>query len=515
MGKFRNHFASLLVLGVFALPLLFASLKAQAGLSSAEANPIVLRMFSFSPVETADQLQAWEDKIIPGNVRLDIIVDGFRAVPGNSMQRAPVGGEDPTTGTQVDVSTKYPVKCQFLVVADVPEGVERINWNILGGSACIIGTPDDSQFIDSSHVVTPVVPTPQTVEIKNTHYAIVTGKSTIKLPDDGWPDDGWEEKLSSYSEGNFYDISGAEKQYVEYKRKFGIGTNQTYIILTATKLGRTDLIASCEGIHPAESLVFAAVEWIEQPKPVESKIREEMYTFVANIVDIQDPLDWDTYLKGGQDIKVQFEISVENKGTTSIPKDLLVFRIYPDIKPNWWSNTPPDPHASVRDAYCFRWSDFFEPTASQLIPVGGEETVTISPRSLTPEAIDPSLQGRTPFEIQNTELYFMGPRSNVDRNGYGIRTNETTTVVAGVPVVSGLASIYDGNMIMLRNQDAGPIYLDILNSFDIQEPKVITGGPEKVRMIPFTGKVATIKFHVKSTIDGKEHRADGSVTLRY
>ena len=442
MGKFRNHFASLLVLGVFALPLLFASLKAQAGLSSDEANPIVLRMLSFSPVENADQLQAWEDKIIPGNVRLDIIVDGFRAVPGNSMQRAPVGGEDPTTGTQVDVSTKYPVKCQFLVVADVPEGVERVNWDILGGSACIIDAPDDSQFIDSSHVFTPVKQT--SVEIANTHYASI---DMLELPPN------WEEKLNRYSEENFYEYGGITK-YIEYKRDFQIAYNQTYIILTATQLGKTDIIASCKGddIHPAESVVFAAVEWVGQPKPVGGV----EYKFVANIVDIDDPLDWDAYLKGGKNIEVQFEISVENKGATPIPRDLLVFRIYPDQKPNWWSNIPPDPRASINDPYCFRWSNLVSST-SQLIPVGGKETAKIDPRNLTPEAIDPSLQGRTLFEIQNTELYFMGPRSSGDMDGYGIRTNESTTVVAGVPMVSGLSSMYDGNVITLLNQDVGPI----------------------------------------------------------
>jgi len=101
-------------------------------------------------------------------------------------------------------------------------------------------------------------------------------------------------------------------------------------------------------------------------------------------------------------------------------------------------------------------------------------------------------------------------------DGYGIRTNESTTVVAGVPMVSGLSSIYDGNVITLQNQGVGPIYLDTLNSdADTLGSKVILSGTGKIKNISFSEKIATIKFHVKSKIDGKEHRADASVTLRY
>lgn len=523
MGNFRNRFASLLVLGVFALSLLSASLKAQeAGLSSDKANPIVLRMLSFSEPESIDALQDWENKIIPGNVRLDIIVDGFRASPGNLMQRGPVDGKNPEDGMPIDVSTNYPVKCQFLVVADVPDGVERVNWNILGGSACIIGVPADSQFIDSSHVVTPVVPTPQIVQIENTHYAtettiyeyVIESSSSDRLY-----------KLKNYSEENFYGTleEREERHFVEYKREFRIDDKQTYIIITATQLGQTDIVASCEeeGMHPAESLVFATVKWVVQPESVkgviEKRVIKEEYNFAANIVDINDPLDWDAYLKGGQDIKGQFEISVENKGMTAIPKNLLFFRIYPDIKPNWWENDTKGKRDWVNsNPYCYKWSDLEDNfPGSEVISPGKTAIVKISPKIVKADAIDPSLQGRTPFEIQNTELYFMGPRSSLDMDGYGIRTNESTTVVAGVPMVSGLSSIYDGNMIILRNQYAGPIYIDTLNGINILEPKVILGGPGKMRMIDFIGKVATIKFHIKSKIDGKEHRANGSVTLRY
>jgi len=525
MGNFRNHFASLLVLGVFALPLLFASLKTQAGLSSDEAKPIVLRMLSFSDPKGIEELQDWENRIIPGNVRLERTFYGFRAGPGNSMQRAPVGGVDPETGEPVEEPPEYPVKCQFLVVADVPDGVERINWNILGGSACIIGAPDDSQFIDSSHVVTPVVPTPQIVQIENTHYAtettiyeyVIESSSSDRLY-----------KLKNYDEENFYGTleEREERHFVEYKREFRIDDKQTYIIITATQLGQTDIVASCEreGMHPAESLVFATVKWVVQRESVkgviEKRVIKEEYNFAANIVDINDPLDWDAYLKGGQDIKVQFEISVENKGMTAIPKNLLFFRIYPDIKPNWWEN---DTKVSVEkrdwvdsNPYCYKWSDLEDNLGSEVISPGETAIVKISPKIVKADAIDPTLQGRTPFEIQNTELYFMGPRSSGDMDGYGIRTNESTTVVAGVPMVSGLSSIYDGNVITLQNQGVGPIYLDTLNSdADTLGSKVILSGTGKIKNISFSEKIATIKFHVKSKIDGKEHRADASVTLRY
>ena len=506
MRSFKKHFVSLLVLSMFASFLLSAPLQAQqeAGLSSGKANSISLRMLSFSEPGSVEALQDWEKGIIAGNVKLDVVVDGFRARSGNLMQRGPVDGKNPEDGMSINVSTGYPVKSQFLVVADVPAGVKQVNWNVLGGSAAIIGTPAGSQFIDGSHTVTPVGPA--TVEIENTHYAIIItrGEGTIELPYN------WEEKLRSYSETNFYNLSGGaeSRRRIEYKRSFTIGANQTYIILTATKLGKTDIIASCEGVSPAESLVFAGVEWVNQPKPVEviEGIREERYDFVANIVDTDesDPID----LEKNPDAKVEFRIEVAvSENSADIPKDLLVFRIFPDRKPNWWSNTPPDPNASRTDSYCFKWVDLPQKDSfpgSKTIPAGRTATVTISPRQVDMNVIEPGIQ------IENTELYFVGPWSSGNMNAHGIRTNESTTVVAGeIPiVVSGLASVYDGDLITLRNQDNGPIYIDA------PIEKVIPPGAGNLLPLEPVAPVTTVKFHVESKRNGKVQRADGSVTLR-
>ena len=519
MRRFKKHFATLLVLGVFALFILPASPEAQeAGLSSDKANSISLKMLSYSDPGSGSRgvraLQDWEERTITGNVKLDIAVDGFRARSGNLMQRGPVDGKNPEDGMSINPSTSYPVKCQFLVVADVPAGVKQVSWNICSGSTCgssIIGTPAGSQFIDSKHVVTPIGPT--TVQIENTHYAIITRREgTISLPGN------WEAKLGNYSEANFYNRSGdSETWRVEYKRGFTIGANQTYIILTATRLGQTDIIASCEGIHPAESLVFAAVDWVKQPKPLEEDIgeKEEHYNFAANIVDTDesDPIDLEDP-EGPKE--VEFEIQIENKGTTDIPKDLLVFRIYPDRKENWWSNSPIDGRASRTDSYCFKWTAL-DKSASKTIPRKGQPgsiaTVTISPRQVDPNVIIPGIQ------IENTELYFVGPLSSGDVNAHGIRTNESTTVVAGeMPIqVSGLASMYSRGVIALRNQDVGPVYLDTLNDGPISEPTVLPGikGPGSRKRISFDEETATVKFHVKSKRNGEEQIAKGSVTLRY
>ena len=193
----------------------------------------------------------------------------------------------------------------------------------------------------------------------------------------------------------------------------------------------------------------------------------------------------------------------------------LVFRIYPDGT-SWWDNDPSDLKSSSRDPYCYRWDDLEEdsPEVGNTILAGETATIKVPIKIVNPHIIDPSPQGQTPFEIQNTELYFIGPKSDIDNNGYGIRTSESTTVVNGVPVVSGLASIYDGDMIILRNQGGGPIFLDTFNDKPMEEPKVITGGPGKMRLIPFQDELATIKFHVKSRIDGKEHKAYGTINLR-
>ncbi len=504
MRSFKKHFASLLVLGMFALFILSASLEAQkVGLSSDKVNSISLKMLSYSDPGSVEALQDWEERTITGNVKLNIPVDSFRAGSGNLMQRGPVDGKNPEDGMSINVSTRYPVKRQFLVVADVPVGVKQVNWNVLGGSAAIISTPAGSQFIDGSHVVTPVGPT--TVQIENTHYAIITRiAGVISLPGN------WEAKLGNYSEANFYNRSGdSETWRVEYKRGFTIGANQTYIILTATRLGKTDIIASCEGVHPAESLVFAAVDWVKQPKPLEEVIgEEEHYNFVANIVDTDesDPID----LENNPNAKVEFEIQIENKGTTDIPKDLLVFRIYPDRKENWWSNSPMDQRASRTDSYSFKWTAL-DKSASKTIPARGTATVKISPRQVDPNVFEPGIQ------IENTELYFVGPLSSGDVNAHGIKTNESTTVVAGeIPIqVSGLASTYDGEekLIGLRNQGDGPIYLETLNKDKIPARFKIIPGKGRAS-IDSPGKVATITFYVKSIKDGKEQRADGSITLR-
>ena len=109
------------------------------------------------------------------------------------------------------------------------------------------------------------------------------------------------------------------------------------VVITSTHLGRTDIVASCEGSHAGNSSVFATVEWVEQPPP----IAPSDYDYVVQIVDRVDPIEM-TDIPSDETVNVEFEVTITNHGV-GLPKDLLTFRLYPDARgmdEKWWLPTP-------------------------------------------------------------------------------------------------------------------------------------------------------------------------------
>ena len=341
-------------------------------LTESQTNSIRLKLLSFSDPIGHDQLQKWSEgqetvgadpfnetkKDWFGNVKLNRYVNGFRSTLQKNVngpsQRAVTGGTDWLEQVEVFPITSYPIKTQFLVVAKVPDGIANVKWNISNpsyGKVAIVKAPDGTQFLGSSSAITPVLLEKSSVQIENTH-STPKRKNRLVLPTN------WNRKLepnvrtvateTSTVYPKFYKL-GPILDWVEYQRNFTIRPHETYIVITATQLGVSDIVASFTGDNSSEETVYASVEWTEQPsiKPIQE------YEFSVNIIDddTSDPID----LVKHDSADVTLHIRVENKiSSDPLPKNLLSFRIYPQVEDGWWGDSP-EPRAPTK--YSFRWTD--------------------------------------------------------------------------------------------------------------------------------------------------------------
>ena len=433
--------AGLIVFGVsYAQP-------QEQGLEANEAKSISLKVLSWREATSFKDLNEGSniDFFLPP-------IDGFRAGASNFIQRGPAGGNDPETGVNIPISTKYPVKTQFLVVARVPEGTKKVRWCLSNADAKILRTPRGSEFLDGSNAITPVGA--GLVEIENVQYAII---KELQLPID------WKDKLDNANHGefqNFYDVRGTGRY--EYTKSFNIAPDESYIIITASRLGETDIVAYAlepetriagkardyepeEGkardseveaekaktakLDPREASVYATVEWVKQPPPLIPK-----YNFVANVIDEPDPIT--VGFEMGNILKLIVSITV-GENSAPIPTNLLAFRLKANDPDGWWKG--PEHHL---------W-----PLTPMLLAPGGNHTVVVDVEVLVPE--DAEL-----FKVNNTELRLVGPRIGDASAGYVIITNEPTAVVPPDVAVSGLMAVFliDGPIQLTNQGMAGAIF---------------------------------------------------------
>ncbi len=468
-------------------------------LRTKEADSIKLKLLSFSNPRDASVLESWSLGQ-SGNVRLDRSVDGFRAAKGSAMQRGAIGSPDPDPRGSGEVSptTRYPVKLQFLAVAKVPAGVTQVTWNLAGGSASIVGTPVGASLVNQHTAVTPVGLSQ--VGIENTHYVV---KSSVSLARN------WVDKLqpnrrnpsgiqrvpppdageSSKEYPSFY-RRGLDDTEVEYQRKFNIGANETYVVITSTQLGQTDIVASCEGSHAGNSSVFATVEWVEQPPP----IAPSDYDYVVQIVDRVDPIEM-IDIPSDETVNVEFEVTITNRGV-GLPKDLLAFRLYPDARgmdEKWWLPTPTnqwsaafldtDPPsiksqdratstASRRSTgnfaqglydYTFLWSMLVDdgPADENKIPAGTGFSSTVR-KAIFSFPIDRAILPGG-IRSEHTELYFVGPTTPSSTTGDIRYTGQPT--ILDIPLgLAGLHATTDGQNASVWNQGLGLIKMVSVNA---------------------------------------------------
>ena len=410
-------------------------------LSEDQADSISLKVLSWREATSLNDLEMGR------NIDFLSPVDGFRAGKGNFIQRGPSGGKNPESGEPIPITTNYPVKTQFLVVAKVRAGVKEVVWNLSNAEADIIGVPQGSKFLDSSHVITPVG-TSQ-VKIENVQYAIITQGMVITELE--FPND-WRGKLDRAEHGEFPDFynlqrSGGSTKRSEYMKSFRIADNESYIVITASRLGETDIVAYAAGSDPREASVYATVRWVEQPPPlkeIEEPPPSLVFDFVANVMDSPDPI------KVNGSATLDFTISIKvGDNSDPIRTDLLAFRLEGDSPKGWWNSS------------------------GQLIiyekfrPTGAPSTLLRNKTYTMNVSVTVPGTGYTkPFEINNTELRFVGPVASNKETGYVVVTNDSTTVVPAVvpPKISGLGSEFlstradNIGTIALQNQGAGGIY---------------------------------------------------------
>ena len=389
------------------------------------------------------------------------------------------------------------------MVAKVPDGIANVKWDISGhdyGNVAIVKAPNGTQFLGGSSVITPVLLEKSSVQIENTHS--IPKQEGLELPTN------WSEKLEpkvrtkATETGTVYpSFYKPVLGWVEYQRNFTIRPHETYIMITATQLGVSDVTASFVGGNASEETAYASVEWVEQP----SIQLERPYSFSVNIIDddTSDPID----LIKHDSADVTLYVTVENKILSDpLPKNLLSFRIYPQVEDGWWGSPTPK--------YSFRWTDQLDdgPPDETHIPPGSTRTV-----SLTKSVINRVIRQAV---ARKGELYFVGPISSNTTDAYVILTNETTTATK-VVLLSGLGSLYDGEIVLLKNQSTGPVVLTEIQGNPrhptIEQLSIGTGTNEAVLIgyrniaFPDTSGVVTVKFKVRDEL-GRE--ASESVILR-
>ena len=425
------------VAGLIAFEMTYAQTQE---LCEDKADSITLKVLSWREATSLNDLETGRN--------IDILpVDGFRAGTGNFSQRGPTGGKNPESGEPISITTDYPVKTQFIVVARVHAGVKEVVWNLSNAEADIIGVPQGSKFLDSSHVITPVG-TSQ-VKIENVQYAIITQGMVITELE--FPND-WRGKLDRAEHGEFPDFynlqrSGGSTKRSEYMKSFRIADNESYIVITASRLGETDIVAYAAGSDPREASVYATVRWVEQPSPLkesEAPPSASSYDFVANVIGSPNPIT----VKGSDTLDFTISVTVGNN-SAPIPTDLLAFRLEGDSPKGWWNSS------NRLVIY-----EKFRPTGAPSTLLRNK-TYTMNVSVTVPGT------GYTkPFEVNNTELRFVGPVASNQETGYVVITNEAITVIpeAAPPKVSGLTSEFRSTKsdpvgtIALTNQGLGDIY---------------------------------------------------------
>lgn len=433
------------VVGLIAFEMSYAQLQESSEdkeeLCQDRANSISLKLLKWREAIDLDELKAGT------NIEFLPEIDGFRAGEDNLIQRGPVDGKDPETDKPISISTNYPVKTQFLVVAKVPNGVKEVVWNLSNAEADIIGVPQGSKFLADSRVITPVGA--GQVQIENVQYALVAKDMVapkLQLPND------WESKLDRAEHGEFPDFyilsggGGGLKKRCEYMKSFGIANDESYIVITASRLGETDIVAYAPGLDSRLASVYATVEWVEQPPPFidpgepPSPVK---YYFVANVTDSTDPITVNS--------EAILELTVSmlvDKISAPIPTNLLVFRLEGDFPTKGWWNL---------DGKYVIHRKFAISGEKELLP-GKEYKMNVS------VTVPPEGKYDKSFIVKNTELRFVGPVKSNERAGYVIITNESTTVRPKAREISGFGTKFmttraksDG-VVFLQNQRDGTIY---------------------------------------------------------